>query len=114
MPLLPWLGLIFQRLTLFSTGIFGFFLTMFGRKFTVITATVLALVATTVTFIVCLKSILTGVVALLAIPTWILTFIGWFIPSNAISVISAILSGRICKEAYRLINVKIDLIAKSN
>ncbi len=114
MPLIPWLAMIFTRLGSFIPSMFAYFVTMFGRKFAVTTATVLAMIATTVAFIVCLKSILAGVLGILLIPSWILTAIAWFIPSNFISVVSAILSGRICKEAYRIINVKIDLIAKAN
>jgi hypothetical protein len=105
---------IFTFLTSFPAALFANFLALFGRKFTVATAAVLAMIATTVTMVVCLKSILTGVTALLVIPSWIYTAIAWFIPSNFIAVVSAILSGKICKQAYLLVQNKIDLITKAN
>lgn len=95
-------------------NIFAYFLAFFGRKYTVATAGVLAFVATTITMIVCMKSILTGVIALIVMPAWIATFIAWLIPSNFIAVVSAILSGKICKAAYNVINTKIDLITKAS
>lgn len=104
------MGKAFAVLIGMAPQLFAYFLSMFGRKYTVATATVLAYIATTVAMIVCLKQILAGVVALIVMPTWIASFIAWFIPSNSISVISAILSGRICKTAYRMVVAKIELV----
>lgn len=87
---------------------------MFGRKFTVATASVLAMLATTTAMIFALKSILGVLTAAIIIPSWIASAIAMFIPSNFINVVSMILSGKVCKEAYNLIQVKIDLITKAN
>jgi Family of unknown function (DUF5455) len=97
-----------------TANIFAFFMLMFGRKYTVAIASVLAFVATTVALIVCLKTIILSVVALSVIPSWIATTLAWFIPSNFISVTSSILSGRICRTAYEMSVKKIDLVTKAS
>lgn len=111
---MPLLAGLFTLLSTSFTNFFVYFLAMFGRKFTVSTAAVLAFIAATAAMIICMKSILLGVTSLLVIPAWIYTAIAWFIPSNFISVISSILAGKICKEAYNMVNTKIDLITKAN
>ncbi len=102
------------------TGIGGFFASLFsqfvvfaGRKLAVSTAAVIAFIACTVAFIVSLKAILASLTSAIIIPAWIMTSILWFIPSNFVTVVSAILSAKIAKEIYRLISTKIDLVAKS-
>ena len=111
---MPLLAGLFTFFTSFASNLFVYFLAMFGRKFAVSTATVLAFIAATIAFIFCLKTILLGVTSALVIPAWIYSAIAWFIPSNFIAVVSAILSGKICKEGYNMVTTKIDLIAKSN
>ncbi len=110
MPFLAFLPAIGSAIT----SMFGYFMLMFGRKFSVTTASILAFIATTIAFIVCLKSILAAVIAALVIPSWLLYVIGLFIPSNAISMLSSILSARICRSAYEIIKFKIDLATKAN
>ena len=105
---------LFTLISTFATSLFANFLALFGRKFTVATASVLAFLATTAALIVCLKSILGAVIALITIPSWIYTAIAWFVPSNWVALVSAILSGKICKQAYLLVQHKIDLITKAN
>lgn len=111
---MPFLALIWGLISSSVLNLFGYFLVVFGRKFTVATATVLALIATTLSLIYCLKSILAVVVASILIPSWIYTAIAWFIPTNFIACISSILAGKICRNAYNLVVTKIDLIAKAN
>lgn len=110
---MPLLAGIFKFLTSGFTNLFMYFLAMFGRKFTVSTAAVLAFLAATTAMIFCMKSILLGITSLLVIPGWIYSAIAMFIPSNFIAVVSSILSGKICKEAYHMVNTKIDLVTKS-
>ena len=105
---------IFSFLVTFPAQLFGLFLALFGRKFAVGTATVLAMMATTVAMLFCMKTIITSAVALIAMPSWLATIIAWFIPSNAIGMLSLIVSGRICKAAYRLTMRKINLVAQAN
>lgn len=111
---MPFLAAILAPLTGMASSLFANFLILFGRKYTVATAAVLAFIATTAAMIVCMKSILGAMVAAIIIPGWVYAFIAWFIPSNAISIISAILSGKICKEAYNMVNTKIDLVTKAS
>ena len=106
---MPLLAGLFGLLGSAFSNLFVYFLAMFGRKFTVSTASVLAFITATIALIFCMKTILLGVTALIVIPSWIYTFIAWFIPSNFIAVVSSILSGKICKEAYNMMTTKIDL-----
>lgn len=101
--------LIFGAIVSMASTIFYQFMLLFGRKYTVATASVLAFLATTSTMLVCLKSLLQGVVNLILFPAW-LSVMAWFIPSNSIGIISAILSARICHAAYIMANDKIKLI----
>jgi len=101
---------IFQILAGMSSHIFTNFLALFGRKYAVGTASVLAYLATTAAMIVCLKSILLSIVALITIPSWIYSAIAMFIPSNAVGIMSGILSAKICKEAYFVATNKIKLL----
>ena len=110
---MPVLAGIFAVLVSWPSQLFAHFLALFGRKFTVATASVLAFLATTTTLIVCLKSILSALVALIVMPSWIATAIAWLIPSNFISITSLIISGRICKTVYHLVQRKIDLITNA-
>jgi len=107
MPLL--LG-IFTAITTFVGSLFAQMLLIFGRKFTVGTATVLAYVATTLAFVICINELFSVVMAAVAIPAWILTAISWFIPSNFLSVIASITSGRVCRLAYQVTVKKISLM----
>lgn len=111
---MPFLALIYTFLQNTVGALFAYFLAIFGRKYAVATAAVLAFIATTITFIICLKSILAAVIASLVMPAWLVYAIGLFVPSNAISVFSSILSGRICAAAYEIMKYKIDLVAKAN
>lgn len=111
---MPFLAAILAPLTGMATNLFAQFVLLFGRKFTVSTAAVLAFLATTLAMLVCMKSILGAMVAAIVIPSWVYAAIAWFIPSNAVGIISAILSGKICKQAYLMANTKIDLITKAN
>jgi len=107
------MGAIFSVIAGMSSAIFGQFLLLFGRKYTVATATVLAYMATTLAMLACLRSIIQGVINLIVVPAW-LSMLAWFIPSNAIGIISAILSARICHAAYLVATDKIKLISQSS
>lgn len=101
---------IFALILGFIPALFANFLAMFTRKYTVAVASVLAFIATTITFIVCMKSIIGLAVSLIIMPAWIYNAIAWLIPSNFISITSAIISGKICKSAYVVVTEKIKLI----
>jgi len=111
---MPILAGLFGLLGSAFTNLFVYFLAIFGRKFAVSTASVLAFITATIALIFCMKTILFGITAAIVIPAWIYSAIAWFIPSNFISVVSAILSGKICKEAYNMVTTKIDLITKAS
>lgn len=95
------------------TGLFGQFLLLFGRKYSVATASVLAYIAATLAMIVCMKGIILSVLAAIVMPEWLLTGIAWIIPSNFVQLFSLIMSGRICRAAYDAATVKVSLIASS-
>ena len=105
---------IFALIAGFIPALFANFLAMFARKYTVAIASILAFIATTITFIVCMKAIIGIVVGLIIMPPWIYTAIAWFIHSNFIAVTAAIFSGKICKSAYLVITEKIKLINSAN
>jgi hypothetical protein len=107
MPFFIFLGTVINA---FVQALFVQFMAILTRKFAIGTATILAYVATTIAMVVCLKSILTALVVLITIPAWVYTFIGWFIPSNAVGVISQILAANVCKKAYDITVAKIQMM----
>lgn len=101
---------IFAALLAVIPNLFAYFLTFFGRKYTVATATVLAYIATTVAMIVCINNLIQSIVVLIVIPPWISTAIAWFMPSNAVGILSAILASNVCHSSYRIVIGKIKLV----
>ena len=96
------------------SGLFAQFLLLFGRKYSVATASVLAYIAATLAMIVCLKGIILTIIASIVMPEWLITGIAWIIPSNFIQLFSLIMSGRICRAAYDSATIKVSLIASSS
>lgn len=92
------------------SGLFAQFILLFGRKYTVGTASVLAYIATTAAMIFCLKQGLSTLSILLSPPLWLVGVLGWIIPSNFIAITSAIASARICRAAFDMAIAKIKLI----
>lgn len=93
---------------------FAMFLAYFSRKHTTAIAAVLAFVATVAAFVGCINFLLQTLISLLVVPAWILAFFGMFIPGNFALILSTLISGRICKAAFEMSKIKIDLITKAN
>jgi len=111
---MPFLALIWGAISTFAGTLFAQFLLIFGRKFTVGTASILAFVAATLAFILCIKTIILAVVAVIVMPAWISTAIAWFVPSNFVAVISQILAAKVCREAYDITVTKISLMNQAS
>ena len=105
---------LFTGISTFFVSIFAQFAVIFGRKFTVGTASVLAFIATTIAALACLNSLVQLMLNLIVMPSWLATGLAFFIPSNYLTVFSLVLSGKICKRAYGLAMTKIDLLTKAN
>lgn len=105
-------ALAFIGTTIASIG--GFAAASISRKAVIAFSVVTAFVAVVVAFLACMKIIITGIAALMVIPTWLVSWIGMFIPSNYAGVISLIMSAKTCKAAYNLAKEKIALIGQSN
>lgn len=101
---------------LFTTipALFGVFFQYYARKYTTAIAGIMAFGAMLVIFISCINLILQSVLTLIVIPAWLTTPIGMFIPSNFALVLSAMVSGRICRAAFDYGNKKTDLVVKAN
>lgn len=101
---------------LFTTipTLFGLFMASYARKYTTVVAGLLAFAAMLVIFVSCISLILQSVLSLIVIPTWAITSIGMFIPANFVVVLSAMVSGRICRAAFDYGNKKTDLVVKAS
>ena len=108
---------MFKLLTLvagFLASVGGFAAASLSRKAVVVFSVITAFVAVTAAFLVCMKIIITGLLALLVMPTWLVSWTGMFIPSNYAGVISLIMSAKTCKAAYNLAKEKVALIGQSS
>lgn len=106
-----------KLVAIFTTGIpalFAMIVAHFGRKFTTITSTFIAMGLMLVVFISCINLILQSVLNFIAIPNWILVPLGMFIPVNFAAILSAIVSAKICRAAYDFMSKKVDIAAKAN
>lgn len=92
----------------------SFFIAILSRKAIIVLAVITAFMALVVAFLACMKIIIGGIVALIVMPAWLATAIGFFVPSNYAGVLSLIMSAKTCKAAYNLAKEKIALIGQSN
>lgn len=101
---------------LFTTipALFTAFFAFYARKYTTAVAGLFAFGAMLIIFISCINLILQSVLALIVVPVWLITPIGMFIPANFSLVLSAMVSGRICRAAFDYGNKKTDLVVKAN
>lgn len=101
---------------LFTTipALFSAFFAFYARKYTTAVAGLLAFAAMLVIFVSCINLILQSVLALIVIPAWLTVSVGMFIPSNFAVVLSAMVSGRICRAAWEYGQKKTDLVVKAN
>lgn len=97
----------------FFTTLAGYAAASITRKAVIVFSVITAFVAVTAAFLVCVKIIVTGLVALIAMPAWLASWLGMFIPSNYGGVISLIMSAKTCKAAYNLAIEKVKLIGQS-
>ena len=107
---MPILFGIFGFLGTFVSSLFTQLLLVFGRKYTVGIASILAYIAITFVFIACIKTAVVFLIAAISVPAWIYTALAWFIPSNLVSCIAAVTSGEICTKAYRMSITKIKMM----
>ena len=103
-------------LFLFTTlpALFSALFAFYARKYTTAIAGLLAFASMLAIFISCINVILQSVISLLAFPSWLLSAVGMFIPSNFAVVLAAIVSGKICRAAFDYGVKKTDLIVKAN
>lgn len=101
---------------LFTTipALFSAFFAYYSRKYTTAIAGLLAFSAMLVIFVSCINLILQSVISLIVVPTWLTVSVGMFVPGNFAVVLSAIVSGRICRAAWDYGNKKTDLVVKAN
>ena len=105
---------IFGFFVSFASSLFAYCLALFGRKFTVATAAVLAYTTVFIVFIGCMNEGIILIKNLINIPPWLAYGLGVFIPSNFNSISSAIVSSHICSIAYDAVKDKIQLAATSS
>ncbi len=108
---------MFKLLTLVG-GVFGsiaaWFTATLSRKAVVAFSVVTAFVSVTAAFLVCMKILITGLIALVAMPVWLESWIGVFIPSNYAGILSMIMSAKTCRAAYDLAVEKVRMIGQSS
>jgi hypothetical protein len=102
MPILAGLGSLLLSL-------FTMLAAVIGRKLAVAGASVVAMMALTLAFVVCIGQMISYIQTLLIFPPFLIS-IGWFIPSNFTFCISTLLSARTCRAAYDLMIAKVHLI----
>lgn len=101
---------------LFTTipALFSAFFAFYARKYTTAVAGLLAFGAMLVIFVSCINLILQTVIALIVVPSWLTVSIGMFVPGNFAVVLSAMVSGRICRAAWDYGQKKTDIVVKAN
>ena len=107
---MPFLLLIFTAISTFISSLFAQIVLILGRKYATGSLAIITYILVTFAFISCIKAIVAVVASAIIMPPAVGTFIAWFIPSNFISVIASITSGRICLRAYRMALTKLKLI----
>jgi len=95
-------------------ALFAAFFSFYSRKYTTAVAGLFALAAMLAIFISCINLILQTVLNVLVMPLWISTAVGMFIPGNFAVVLSAIVSGKICRAAFDYGQKKTDLVVKAS
>jgi len=90
----------------FLTWIVGFF----GRKLFMVTSSIASFIFLTAAFIVCIKYLLTTLLALAVMPAWVSVAVGTFIPHNFSAILASIMSAQSCRWAYDKALDKIKLI----
>lgn len=86
----------------------------FTRKASVLAVTVASFLMLTAAFLVCIKQMVLYVLTLAALPTWISTAVGMFMPYNFAIILANILAAQSCRWAYDKALDKIRLINSAN
>ncbi len=86
-----------------------------SRKATSVAAGLATLAALVVIFIACINALVLMLVGAIGaaeamISTWLLVFIGMFVPANTALCLSSIVSAKICRAAYDLGRKKTDIV----
>lgn len=98
----------------FFAAVAAFAAASISRKAIIVFSVITAFVAVTVAFVACMKIIIGGLVAMIVMPAWLASWLGMFIPSNYVGVISLIMSAKTCKAAYNIAVEKIKMVGQSN
>ncbi len=106
---------LFSGVTAMIAAIFA----MYARKFTVVTAGILTLLSLLALFVICINSIVASVVGAISVAegsvgSWLLVWVGAFVPANFATVLGLIVSGKICRAAYDLGRKKTELVVYGN
>lgn len=93
-----------------APAITGWAIAFFGRKLLVATASIVLFVSITAVFIITIKSVISSVLALAVLPSWVSLGVGMFVPDNFAFVFGAILSAQVSRFVYDKAVEKIHLI----
>lgn len=88
----------------------AWFVSFFTRKIVTITTTIASFIFLTVAFVACIKQIVLTVIALAAVPAWLVSGISMFIPVNFVFVVSSIWSAQSCRWAFDIAREKIKMM----
>ncbi|WP_211453015.1 DUF5455 family protein [Collimonas antrihumi] len=102
-----------KLITLLLSGIpaiIAAIISMIGRKLGTAAASIASFVIITSGLIICINTILQTVLGYMTIPPFIANSVGLFIPIDWAACLSAIVSSRICRAAYDMAKLKIELI----
>jgi hypothetical protein len=86
----------------------------FGRKLTVISASVAAFVVLTGALVVTIQALLSALLTVAVMPAWIVQGVGMFMPSNFALVLGSIVSAKAVRAAYDIAISKVHLINSAN
>lgn len=104
------------------SGITGMIAAIFAiatRKAGTVVGGLAAFAALTVIFIACINALVIYLVGIVeaawgALAAWLLVPVGMFIPGNFALILSAVVSGKICRAAYDLGRKKTDIVVYGN
>lgn len=94
-------------------GIFAAIFAQFSRKYSTVTATLIAFASITAIFVSGINLILQVAISYISVPGFLLTFVGMFIPANFSAVLGAVVSAKICRNAYLYSVNKVKLITQA-
>lgn len=104
MPIVAWL--LNSLLPVLTAWVVSFF----TRKIMVVGITISSFLMLTAAFLVCIKKMVTIVLALAVMPAWITSAVGMFLPYNLAIILANILSAQSCRWAYDKAIDKIKMI----